>query len=192
MDTAEAAAQVGVRAGQAVDCGGAEGHKQRPVGGTGWWGGEQTRLRERLEAPSDQHGTAAAVLQLEGLGGLHATYEAPLWRKTTCQFSLSVVRTASSSHSELWVAAYTLGGYWIDLELKIERGHKRSQAFGGNGVLIFGKHSSKNGSNTRLHENSNHCLKCYTIAILNLPDEESFSKSRFDLTMAKSELSTMS
>lgn len=77
MDAAEAVTEVGVRARQAVDSGGAEGHEQRLAGGTDRRGG-RTRLREGLEAPSDHHGTAAAVLQLEGLGGLHTTYKAPL------------------------------------------------------------------------------------------------------------------
>lgn len=34
VDTVEAVTEVGVRAPQAVDCGGTEGHKQRLVGGT--------------------------------------------------------------------------------------------------------------------------------------------------------------
>lgn len=76
VDTAEAETAVGVRARQAVDRGGAQSHKQRLVGGMDWRGG-------RLEAPSDQHGTAAAVMQFEGLGGLHTAYKAPLWRKIT-------------------------------------------------------------------------------------------------------------
>lgn len=79
MDAAEAVDEAGVGAPQAVDCGGAEGHEQRLAGGgrlRGWGGG--TGLRESLEAPADRHGAAAAVLQLEGLGGLHTTYEAPL------------------------------------------------------------------------------------------------------------------
>lgn len=71
MDAAEAVAQVGVGAPQAVHGRGAEGHKQR-------LGGGRAGLREGLEAPCDQHGAAAAVLQLEGLGGLHTTYKAPL------------------------------------------------------------------------------------------------------------------
>ena len=77
MDAAEAVTEVGDRAPQAVHCGGAEGHKQRRGGQRGCRGG-WARLREGLEAPSDQHGAAAAVLQLEGLGGLHKTYKAPL------------------------------------------------------------------------------------------------------------------
>lgn len=76
VDTVKAATQVGVIAPHSVDCGGTEGHKQRLVGGD--WTGERAGLRERLEAPFDHHRTAAAVLQLEGLGGLHTTYKAPL------------------------------------------------------------------------------------------------------------------
>lgn len=77
MDAGEAATEAGVGARQAVDCGGAECHEQRLAGGTER-GGDGAGPRESLEAPSDQHGTAAAVLQLEGLGGLHAAYKAPL------------------------------------------------------------------------------------------------------------------
>lgn len=72
----EAGTEVRVSVGQAVDGGSAEGHKQQLASGRGCRG----RLREELEAPSDQHGAAAPVLQLKGLGGLHTTYEAPFWR----------------------------------------------------------------------------------------------------------------
>lgn len=74
MGAAEAAAEVRVGAGQAIHRGGAEGHKQRLDGGRGCRRG----LREELEASSDQHGAATSKLELKGLGGQHATHEAPL------------------------------------------------------------------------------------------------------------------
>lgn len=79
--TAEAATQAWIIVRNSVDCGCTEGHEQRLVGGTGWRG-EQARLRERPEATCDQY-WAAAVLQLEGLGGLHTTNKTPVWRETT-------------------------------------------------------------------------------------------------------------
>lgn len=90
MDAVEAVTEDGVIALQAVHCGGTEGHKQGLFGETdrrGW-----TRLREGLEAPSDQNGAAAAVLQLEGLGGLDRTYKAPLCIKETWLLSFSAVQ----------------------------------------------------------------------------------------------------
>lgn len=88
VDTGEAVARVGVVALQAVDCWGAESNEQWLVGDTGR-GGEGGRLVQRLEAAFDQHGAAASVLQLEGLGGLHTTHKTPLcWGATgrsTCR-----------------------------------------------------------------------------------------------------------
>lgn len=77
MDTVEALTQVGVVARHSVDRRRAQGNKQRLVGGS-VRSGERARLGEVPEAPLDHHGTAAAVLHLEGLGGLHTTYKAPL------------------------------------------------------------------------------------------------------------------
>lgn len=74
MCAAEAGTEVRVSACQSIYCGGAEGNKQ----GLGVGGGCRRGLREELEASSDQHGAAASMLQLKGLRGLHATYEAPL------------------------------------------------------------------------------------------------------------------
>lgn len=73
MDAGEAVT-AGVVALQPVNRGGAESHEQRLVGEAG----QRGRLGERPEAALDQHGAAAAVLQLEGLGGLQATHKAPL------------------------------------------------------------------------------------------------------------------
>jgi len=70
----KAEAEGRVSAGQTVHRGGTEGNKERLAVLRGCRRG----LREELEAPSDQHGAAAAVLQLKGLGGLQTTYKAPL------------------------------------------------------------------------------------------------------------------
>lgn len=71
---AEAAAGLRRRAAQTVHRGSAERHEEQLAARKSY------RWREELEAPSDQHGAAAAVLHLEGLGGLHAANEAPLCR----------------------------------------------------------------------------------------------------------------
>lgn len=76
MDAVEALTQVGVVARHSVDRGRAQGNKQWLVIGS--VRRERARLGEVPEAPVDHHGTAAAVLHLEGLGGLHTTYKAPL------------------------------------------------------------------------------------------------------------------
>lgn len=51
---------------QSVDCGRTEGHKQ-----SGVW-------RAVLETPPHQHGAAAAVLEPERFGGVHAAHETAL------------------------------------------------------------------------------------------------------------------
>lgn len=86
VDAGEAVAQVAIVTLQPVDCGGAKSNKQGLVGDTEW-GGEGGRLGDWLEAAFDQYGAAAAVLQLEGLGGLHVTHKTPLCWGMTGQVS---------------------------------------------------------------------------------------------------------
>lgn len=76
MCAVEAVTEVRVGAPQAVHCWGAESHEQWLTGCSGR--GACIGLREELEASSDQYRGTAAMLQLKGLGGFHATYKAPL------------------------------------------------------------------------------------------------------------------
>lgn len=76
-----------VCAPQAVHCWGADSDKQWLSGGDGKGGHTEEASRSSLN--SDQCRGAAAMFQLKGLGGFHATYKTPLWGKKTRQFSLS-------------------------------------------------------------------------------------------------------
>lgn len=80
VGAAEAVAEVLLTAPEAVHCGGAQRHKKQPRDGRGGGGG-RTRLREGVESASHQYGAAAALLLLEGLGGLHATNKTSLWNR---------------------------------------------------------------------------------------------------------------
>ena len=83
VDAAEVGAE-GARLGalNAVHCGGAEGHEDALPPGRGLRRDrEGGRPGSRLEAASDEHGAAVAMFEPERLGGLHATYETPLWER---------------------------------------------------------------------------------------------------------------